>query len=211
MSEWRRYKEKSAKLESIISTLSTPSKRKFISTVSDKQFENILSNCLIQHLKGLYESKQYPQFYSLLFSIIEPHMNDQDFMDWIASKFSYKWRGGTFIKRLEKWHENHFLEIRGRSKLSPHLKQLIYETWLDNCINSTDNRNGRAMVNIFTCEYEQKFGDLLDEKVEKMESVNKRGRKVISVNRMISTCSVRKLIEKIKEQGYNASLSNLFL
>eukprot|EP00794_Sanderia_malayensis_P010553 gene10553-11673_t len=129
-------------------------------------------------------------------------------MNWIASKFCKQWRQATFMARFQKWRSNNFLELRGRKTLSPEIQQAVYEAWLENSINSTDNRNGRAMINLFEKEYQEKFGELLDVIVEVSKSTNKRGRKIVSANRMIMTCTIRLLQQKLVEKGYQKAKSD---
>ena len=207
--EYRLYHEKSKKLESIVLNLSSPKKRKLITTVSKKQYDTVLSDSLISFLKDLYVKRKFSKFYELLHGIISACVNDDNFMFWLAKQFCAKHRHFQFIIQFKKWTNNNFVELRGNKSLSFEVQQCVYDTWLENCINSTDNRNGRVMINISQKQYKSKFGSLENKYIEIVKITSKRKKNILSANRMVVTCTLRGLQEKLLAKGHKLSLGKI--
>ena len=189
--------------------MSSPKRRKLITTVPKKQYDTVLSDSLISFLKDLYVKRKFSKFYEFLHGIISARVNDNNFMIWLAKQFCAKHRRFQFITQLKKWTNNNFVELRGNKSLSLEVQQCVYDTWLENCINSTDNRNGRVMINISEKQYNSKFGSLENKDIEIVKSTSKHKKNILSANRMVVTCTLRRLQEKLLAKGHKLSLGKI--
>ena len=67
----------------------------------------------------------------------------------------------------------------------------IYNTWIKNCITSTDKQNGRNVVQISKRKYLEKYCELSHESIRLAEHRNKRGKLYYSSNRLVLSKSLR--------------------
>ena len=163
--KWKPYKEsqrKSANLENIIKSLSLPIKRdvfkKVINknsktvyeilayTTSDTTYEAKVCQAFLTELKELNRLKRFCTFHQRLNSVFHDQLDDENFLAWLVAKLNLI--KGRFKDSVHAWRSNHLKETRGRHGFSLEDKQVVYNAWLDNCIVSTDGRNGRNMIRV---------------------------------------------------------------
>ena len=101
------------------------------------------------------------------------------------------------------------MDSRGRHRLSVEIQQAVYNTWVENSIHSTDGRNGRNMVNISKRKYLSKYGNIENKGVVVDEKSNKKGHTYFSANRVVVTCTVRAIWDKLIEGGVHVSLGKI--
>ena len=221
----RFYKErqrKSRNLENIIKTISSPVKKGVIKNMMEENsktvneiltytqcnnvYEARVCQALLTELKQLNQSKKYCKFHERLYELFGDQLDEENFLRWIASKL--KIRPTRFIESTKQWKSSNYKEKRGREGLSLESNQLIYDTWLENCITSTDGRNGRNMIQLSKRKYIEKYGQL-ENSVQIEEVKNKRGQIYFSANRMVLTCTVRNIQTKVKEKGLTVSLGKV--
>ena len=77
-----------------------------------------------------------------------------------------------------------YKESRWREGISFESKQTMYNTWIENCITSTDGRNGRNAVQISKRKCLAKYGELCYESIRLEEHRNKRGKLYYSSKRL---------------------------
>ena len=103
---WRKCRNiecKSEKLERIIQLLSSPVKlpvcRKVFQDTSC--FEHVICKGLINYLRQLWDTKQYLQFYNILYQVHgEELIEDPDFFNWLSSELNI--RSHHFIDYVKK-------------------------------------------------------------------------------------------------------------
>ena len=100
---WQNYRasvNKTAKLENIIQSLSSPVKKKvvksvqsnfflaeiFVHTDADSIYEAKVTSLLNKHLKALNLQKTCASFHSLLDKIFGLQLQDENFLNWLASR-----------------------------------------------------------------------------------------------------------------------------
>ena len=97
---------------------------------------------------------------------------------------------------MRHWEAIQYKASIGREGISFESKQTIYNTWIENCITSTDEWNGRNVVQISKRKYLEKCGELSHESIRLEEHRNKHGKVYYSSNHLILTCTQKKLLEK---------------
>ena len=150
----------------------------------ENDFEELVTECLINNLKKLNKEKNFPVLHETLNNVSGKHLENQEFTGWLAEKLSI--RHHRFAKYVAKWRENKFSETRGRQQRLE-VKQKVYDTWCQNAINSTDARNGRNMVSLSKRKFLQQYGAITHSDIVVEEVKNKRGQTYYSTNRMIAT------------------------
>lgn len=115
----------------------------------------------------------------------------------------------NFKRSMKLWLKPGQQETRGRPKLPLETRQRIYDTWLENSQPSTDNRNNRCQVKLSAEEFEERFSGLTHKDVEIHHVVNKRGRNLVAVNRMIATTTARGIVKKLADKGISVSLGSV--
>ena len=134
-------------------------------------------------------------------------LEEENFVKLLADKMNI--RKARFIESVNEWKLKGYQETRGREGLSLQTKQSIYNMWIDNCTTSIDGRNGRNMVQISKRKYLEKYGQLSPDSIKIEERQNKRGKLYFSSNRMILTCTVRSIQEKLSKEGLTVSLGTV--
>ena len=222
--ERKQIERKTQNLEEIIQSISltSPMKYQIIHNVvkknpksleqileisnKEKDFEELVTECLITNLKQLNKEKKFPVFHETLQNIFGEHLEKQEFTEWLAGKLGI--RHHRFVKYVAKWRENKFTETRGRQE-QLEVKQKVYDMWLKNAINSTDGRNGRNMVRLSKRKFLQQYGAIKHSDIVIEEIKNKRGQTYYSANRMIATCTIRSIIEQLSNEGISVSYSTV--
>ena len=69
-----------------------------------------------------------------------------------------------------------FKEVPGRNKIPIEIQSKIFNTWIENSIVSTDDRNSQNVVNISKRQFLQKYGEIQSNLAELAEEKNKRGK-----------------------------------
>ena len=105
--------------------------------------------------------------------------------------------------------DNNFEDTRGNKELSPDIKTVIFNTWIDCAIASTDGCNGRNMVNIKKRYLENYKIIINNNNVEVAETKNRRGTTIFSGNRMVATCSIKDMHGKLKEKDVDVSIGSV--
>ena len=130
---------------------------------------------LIEYLKDLNKKQQYPLMHEIMNKIFKDKMSDPSFLSWLASKLNI-WTSRFFIY-VANWGDHSFKETRGTANsIDDELKQEIFDTWVENSINSTDGRNGRNLVSISKSKYNELFHNIENKTISVNVVVNKRGR-----------------------------------
>ena len=112
-------------------------------------------------------------------------LTDRDFVAFLASQLNFRY--SNYKRSLDRWIGSGLKEVRGRKALSDVIKQKIYNTWVENAITSTDNRNDHCSVKISKLEYTKRYGKIGHKEITLEERTNKRGRINYVANRMIVT------------------------
>ena len=129
-------KHRSSNLESII---------KCISKEKDAKYESKISDALISYLKNLNTKKKYLLFHETLSNLFGADiLDDEEFLRWVAKKLQL--RPYRLLDTVSKWQNAGLVERRGRNSINLEIQQKIYDKWFENCIVSTDTRNGRNIV-----------------------------------------------------------------
>ena len=213
---------KTANLENIIKTLSSPVKKGMIKNVVDNYsdtvdkilaythaedlFEARMCEALLNDLRSLHDSQKYGVFHARLHTVFGEQL-EENFLRWLASELNIRQsRFSRFIDSVNNWKLNKYKERRGRDGIPFEVQKIIYDTWIENCTTSTDARNGRIMVQISKRKYIEKYGSLSHESIEIDKHKNKRGQLYLASNRMVVTCPVRSIQGKVAEKGYAVSL-----
>ena len=134
-------------------------------------------------------------------------LNDENFLKWIANKLGI--RKSRFIDTMRHWETIQYKESRGREGITFKSQQTIYNTWIENCITSTDGWNGRNAVQISKRKYLEKYGKLSHESIRLEEHQNKRGKLYYSSNHLVLTCTMRTIQKKLLEKGLAISLGKV--
>ena len=122
--------------------------------------------------------------------IFKDKMNDPSFLSWLASKLNI--RTSRFLIYVANWRDRNFKETRGTANsIDDELKQEIFDTWVENSINSTDGRNGRNLVSISKSKYNELFNNIENKTVSVNVVMKRRERALYQANRMVLTCTVR--------------------
>ena len=122
--------------------------------------------------------------------IFKDKMNDPSFLSWLASKLNI--RTSRFFIYVANWRDRNFKETRGTANsIDDELKQEIFDTWVENSINSTDGRNGRNLVSISKSKYNELFNNIENKTVSVNVVMKRRERALYQANRMVLTCTVR--------------------
>ena len=130
---------------------------------------------LIENLKDLNKNQQYLLMHETMNKIFMVKMTDPRFLSWLASKLNI--RTSKFLIYVANWRDHNFKETRGTgNSIDDELKQEIFDTWVENSINSTDGRNGRNLVSISKSKYDELFHNTENKTVSVNVVVNKRGR-----------------------------------
>ena len=98
---------------------------------------------------------------------------------------------------------------QGKCVLAPEVRQVIYDTWTDHSVASTDNRNNCASVPISKIENIQRYNGIENKTVQLEESKNMCGQVNISANHMIVTETVCSIHKSLLDKGFNASLGSV--
>ena len=126
-------------------------------------------------------------------------LDDKKFLKWICDKLGI--RKSRFIDSVRHWKAIEYKESRRREGISLESKQIIYNTWIENCISSTDGCNGRKVIQISKRKYLEKHGGLSHESLRLEEHQNKCGRLYYSSNRFILTCTMRGIQKNFWKKG----------
>ena len=130
-----------------------------------------------------------------------------NFYDGLPKKLDL--RPYRFITNVAKWQNIGLVEQKGRNSINLEIQQKIYDTWTENCIVSTDGRNGRNIVQLSKRKYIEKYGSIKNA-VVMSEVKNKRGKTNLTANRIVITCTIRTLLEKLTDQGVSVSIGKVF-
>ena len=145
---------------------------------------------LIEYLKDLNKNRQYPLMHETMNKIFKDKMTDPSFLSWLASKLNI--RTSRFLIYVANWRDRNFKETRGTANsIDDELKQEIFDTWVENSINSTDGRNGRNLVSISKSKYNELFNNVEYKTVSVNVVMKIRERALYQANRMVLTCTVR--------------------
>ena len=145
---------------------------------------------LIEYLKDLNKNRQYPLMHETMNKIFKDKMTDPSFLSWLASKLNI--RTSRFLIYVANWRDRNFKETRGTANsIDDELKQEIFDTWVENSINSTDGRNGRNLVSISKSKYNELFNNIENKTVSVNAVMKRRERALYQANRMVLTCTVR--------------------
>ena len=145
---------------------------------------------LIEYLKDLSKNRQYPLMHETMNKIFKDKMTDPSFLSWLASKLNI--RTSRFLIYVANWRDRNFKETRGTANsIDDELKQEIFDTWVENSINSTDGRNGRNLVSISKSKYNELFNNIENKTVSVNVVMKRRERALYQANRMVLTCTVR--------------------
>ena len=145
---------------------------------------------LIEYLKDLNKNQQYPLMHETMNKIFKDKMTDPSFLSWLASKLNI--RTSRFLIYVANWRDRNFKETRGTANsIDDELKQEIFDTWVENSINSTDGRNGRNLVSISKSKYNELFNNIENKTVSVNVVMKRRERALYQANRMVLTCTVR--------------------
>ena len=145
---------------------------------------------LIEYLKDLNKNRQYPLMHETMNKIFKDKMIDPSFLSWLASKLNI--RTSRFLIYVANWRDRNFKETRGTANsIDDELKQEIFDTWVENSINSTDGRNGRNLVSISKSKYSELFNNIENKTVSVNVVMKRRERALYQANRMVLTCTVR--------------------
>ena len=114
---------------------------------------------LIEYLKDLNKKQQYPLMHEIMNKIFKDKMSDPSFLSWLASKLNI--RTSRFFIYVANWRDHSFKETRGTANsIDDELKQEIFDTLVENSINSTDGCNGRNLVSISKSKYNELFDNI---------------------------------------------------
>ena len=94
----------------------------------------------------IYINQKYIVFHEKLHVLFGEQLNNENFLKWIVDKLGI--RKSRFVDTVRRWEAIQYKESRGREDISFKSKQKIYNTWIENCITSTDGQNGRNVVQI---------------------------------------------------------------
>ena len=192
---WKLYwesKEKGKNLENVVQSLASPIKHcvkqnlvhsvlcdVIVNVNTTSVHETTVVTNLIEYLKDLNKNRQYPLMHETMNKIFKDKMTDPSFLSWLASKLNI--RTSRFFIYVANWRDHNFKETRGTANsIDDELKQEIFDTWVENSINSTDGRNGRNLVSISKSKYNELFHNTENKMVSVNVVVNKRGRTEIS-------------------------------
>ena len=167
-----KVREKEKNLENVIQSLASPIKQcvkqnLVYSVLSDvivnvnttSVHETTVVTNLIEYLKDLNKNQQYPLMHETMNKIFKDKTTDPSFLSWLASKLNI--RTSRFLIYVANWRDRNFKETRGTgNSIDDELKQEIFDTWVENSINSTDGRNGRNLVNISKSKYNELFHNI---------------------------------------------------
>ena len=121
--------------------------------------------------------------------IFKDKMTDPSFLSWLGSKLNI--RTSIFLIYVANWRDRNFKETRGTANSTDDkLKREIFDTWIENSINSTDGHNGRNLISISKSKYNELFHNIENKTVSFNVVVNKRGRTLYQANRMVLTMFV---------------------
>ena len=167
--------------------------------------EGIVSNAFINCLKN---KEKLPEFYKIVVENFDSQLDDNNFCAWLARKLEI--RPSRFAARIRSWRDKNFQETRGKKSLSRNVKQIVYNEWKENSIYSVDRRNNRDKVRISKRMYLVKYSDLEKEELLEEER-NKRGTMFYCHPRMVITCTVRELQNKLNvKHNLNVSYGTVF-
>ena len=107
---------------------------------------------------------------------------------------------------MRHWEAIQYKESRGREGIS---FESIYNTWIENCITSTDGQSGRNVVQISKRKYLEKYGELSHESIRLEEHQNKLGKLYYSSDCLVLTCTMRTIQKKLLEKGLAISLGKV--
>ena len=114
---------------------------KFISKEKDVKYESKISDTLMSYLKNLNTKKKYLLFHGTLSNLFRADiLDDEEFLCWVAKKLQL--RPYRLLDTVLKWQNAGLVERRGRNSINLEIQQKIYDKWFENCIVSTDARNG---------------------------------------------------------------------
>lgn len=179
-----------------------------IITLPDSSFVDAdLLSSMCEYLRNLHKSSNI-KFKNVIVDMFGIELlSKSSFQVYFASKLGINYR--NFKRSINLWLQCGLIETRGRPKLSMEQRQTIYDTWVDNAQPSTDNRNSRCQLRISLNEFEERFSDLQHKNIELHQQVNKRGRKNMTANRMISTTTVRGVQTKLASKGITHSYGSV--
>ena len=165
--------------------------------------------CLIRHLKSLAESRKgREQFNTLLVEIFGfERLQDPSFIYFLSNQLGKRYRNLKW--QVDNWIAGGLKGKRGHQGLSLETKQAVYDAWIEHTVASTDNRNNRVSVNISRREYLQRYDGIDNKDIVVEEKVTKRGRKIMSANRMIVTETIRSLQKSLLDKGIIVSYGSV--
>ena len=147
----------------------------------------------------IYINRKDSVFHEKLHPLFGEQLNNDNFLKRIADKLDI--RKSRFVDTVRHWEAIQYKGSKGREGVSFESKQTIYNTWIKNCITSTDERNGRNVVQISRRKYVEKYCELSHESIRLAEHRNKCGKLYYSSNRLVLTCTVRTIQKKLLEMG----------
>ena len=111
------------------------------------------------------------------------------------------------MQAVANWKDRNFTETRGKNELPLEVRQAIYDTWVENSISSTDCHNGQNVINISKHKYFSLYHDIENKKI--VVEKKKIGQVQFQANRMILTCTIRNIHNKLTESGVRVSLGKV--
>ena len=179
----------------------------FTYTKSSDIYEAKMCQALLNEPSHLHELKRYSVFHEKLHMLFGEQLNEENFLEWIADTLGI--RKSRFLDTVRHWEAIQYKEGRGREGFSFESKQTIYNTWIENCITSTDGWNGRNVVQISKRKYLENYGELSYESIRLEEHRNKCGKLYCSSNCLVLTCTMRTIQKKLLEKGLAISLGKV--
>ena len=170
--------------------------------------DKFLSRSLISYLQEIHKDNN-PKFKKIIVDLFGvERIANYKFQYFLACKMDINYT--NFKRSMKRWFQAGMNESRGgKNKLDLNTRQKIYDTWISNSQPSTDNRNNRCQVRISENEYNKRYSELENKDVELETSVNKRGRKNVAANRMISTTTVKGIQKKLSDDGLKVSIGSI--
>ena len=218
---YRESKEEQKNLENVIQSLASPIKQCVKQNLLDSVLSDVIVNVnttsvhettvltnLIDYLKCLNKNRQYLLMHETMSKIFKDKLTDPSFLSWLASKLNI--RTSRFLIYVANWRDRNFKETRSTANsIDDELKQEIFDTWVENSINSTDRRNGRNLVSISKSKYNELFHNIENKMVSvNVNVVNKRGRTLYQANRTVLTCTVCDIQKKLFESATKFFMSS---
>ena len=137
--------------------------------------------------------------FSTLSNFLGEQLYNQDFQKWLSKSLGF--RRNRFFSRLRLWLDDEKYDKRGRPCIDVNIKQLIYDTYINNSIISVDRRNGRDHVTMSLKMFNKRYNGIHCSKVSISEDNMK-----VSAPRYAS-CQTTNKIRQIVNTKVNTNIS----